>query len=193
VIPERLVGYGRRQPSFEKEVILCVDQSGSMATSVVYASVFGAVLASMRTLSTRFVAFDTSVVDLTEELSDPVDILFGVQLGGGTDINQALQYCEGTITRPRDTVLVLVSDLFEGGMRDELVRRLTSLVRSGVTMVALLALSDQGAPAYDHELAEALAGLGVTAFACTPDRFPALMAAALEGRSIAEVAGATAG
>ena len=147
----------------------------------------------MRALSTRLVAFDTSVVDLTEELSDPVEMLFGVQLGGGTDINQALGYCQGVITPAADTILVLISDLFEGGMRDELVRRLASLVQSGVTVVALLALSDQGAPAYDHELAEVLAGLGVTAFACTPVRFPALMAAALEGRGLAEVVGAAVG
>ena len=93
VIPERLVGYGRRTPQVLREVILCLDQSGSMAASVVYASVFGAVLASVRSLSTRLVVFDTAVVDLTEELDDPVDVLFGVQLGGGTDIAGALDYC----------------------------------------------------------------------------------------------------
>jgi hypothetical protein len=100
VVPERLIGYGRASQSVKKEVILCIDQSGSMAASVVYASVFGAVLASMRSISTRLVVFDTAVVDLTDQLDDPVDVLFGTQLGGGTDINRALAYCQSQITRP---------------------------------------------------------------------------------------------
>jgi Mg-chelatase subunit ChlD len=184
VIPERLVGYGRRSPQVLREVILCLDQSGSMAASVVYASVFGAVLASVRSLATRLVAFDIAVVDLTEELDDPVDVLFGVQLGGGTDIAAALTYCADRVTRPRDTVLVLVSDLFEGGDPEEMLRVAASLVASGVTVVALLALSDDGAPAYDHDHAAALATLGIPAFACTPDLFPDLMAAAIERRDL---------
>ncbi len=184
VIPETLVGYGRRQPSMQRKVVLAIDQSGSMAASVVYSSVFGAVLASMRALDTRLVAFDTAVVDLSEELGDPVDVLFGVQLGGGTDINRAVAYCERLIDRPSDTVFVLISDLIEGGVREELVRRMGAMVRAGVTCVSLLALSDAGAPAYDHEIAVALASLGVTTFACTPDLFPDLMAAAIERRDL---------
>jgi Mg-chelatase subunit ChlD len=184
VIPERLVGYGRRSPQVLREVILCLDQSGSMAASVVYASVFGAVLASVRSLSTRLVVFDTAVVDLTENLDDPVDVLFGVQLGGGTDIAGALSYCAARVTRPRDTVLVLVSDLFEGGDPEEMLRVAASLAGSGVTVVALLALSDDGAPAYDHDHAAAFAALGIPAFACTPDLFPDLMAAAIERRDL---------
>jgi Mg-chelatase subunit ChlD len=184
VIPERLVGYGRKHPAMERRVVLAIDQSGSMAESVVYASVFGAVLAGLRALDTRLVAFDTAVVDLSAELTDPVDVLFGVQLGGGTDINRAVAYCQQLVDRPTETVLVLVSDLVEGGDADELVSRTASLVRSGVACVALLALSDAGGPAYDHELAGALAAVGVTAFACTPDLFPDLMAAALEKRDL---------
>lgn len=115
VVPERLVGHGRASRSVKKEVVLCVDQSGSMASSVVYASVFGAVLASMRAVATRLVVFDTEVVDLTERLDDPVDVLFATRLGGGTDINRALAYCQSRITRPADTVVVLISDLYEGG------------------------------------------------------------------------------
>lgn len=184
VIPERLVGYGRRSPQMLREIVLCLDQSGSMAASVVYSSMFGAVLASVKSLSTRLVAFDTEVVDLTDELDDPVDILFGIQLGGGTDIAGALAYCQAQVSRPRDTILVLVSDLLEGGEPDEMLRIVGSMVGAGVTVVALLALSDEGAPAYDHGNAAALASLGVAAFACTPDIFPDLMAAAIEGRDL---------
>ena len=184
VIPERLVGHTRRTSQVERRVVLCIDQSGSMATSVVYSSVFGAVLASMRSLDVRLVAFDTEVVDLTEEMHDPVDVLFGVQLGGGTDINRAIAYCQGLVERPADTIFVLISDLYEGGIKDEMLRRFGQLHESGVTAVALLALSDRGAPAYDADNAAALAGLGVPAFACTPDAFPDLMAAAIDGRDL---------
>ncbi|MFD8794801.1 VWA domain-containing protein [Streptomyces vinaceus] len=184
VVPERLIGYGRAAQAVKKEVVLCVDQSGSMAASVVHASVFGAVLASMRTIATRLVVFDTAVVDLTDQLTDPVDVLFGTQLGGGTDINRALAYCQSKITRPADTVVVLISDLYEGGIRDEMLGRVAAMKASGTEFVALLALSDEGAPAYDREHAAALAALGVPAFACTPDLFPEVMAAALEKRPL---------
>ncbi|MFJ1734863.1 VWA domain-containing protein [Streptomyces sp. NPDC088254] len=184
LVPERLVGYGRASRSVKKEVILCVDQSGSMAASVVYASVFGAVLASMRSISTRLVVFDTAVVDLSDQLADPVDVLFGTRLGGGTDINRALAHCQARITRPADTVVVLMSDLYEGGIRDEMLKRVAAMKASGVQFVALLALSDEGAPAYDREHAAALAALGAPAFACTPDLFPEVMAAAIERRPL---------
>ncbi len=184
VIPQRLVGYGRRQQVVAKDVVLAIDQSGSMAASVVYASVFGAVLASMRALKTSLVVFDTAVVDLTDHLSDPVDVLFGTQLGGGTDINRAIAYCQGLITRPRDTIVVLISDLYEGGIADEMLARMATLVAEGATVVALLALSDEGAPSYDHEHAAALADLGIPAFACTPDAFPEVLALAIEGGDI---------
>lgn len=184
VVPERLVGFARRRSQVERQIILCIDQSGSMAESIVYSSVFGAVLASLRSVATRLVVFDTAVVDLTDELEDPVDVLFGVQLGGGTDINQALAYCQALVDRPDDTILVLISDLFEGGIAEEMLRRCAAIVGSGVTMVALLALSDSGRPSYDAEHAAALAGIGVPAFACTPDQFPDLMAAAIERRDI---------
>ncbi|MFJ3791827.1 VWA domain-containing protein [Kitasatospora sp. NPDC090091] len=184
VVPERLVGYARAQRAVKKDVILCIDQSGSMAPSVVHSAVFGAVLASMKSLDTRLVVFDTSVVDLTEQLTDPVDVLFATQLGGGTDINRALAYCQSKITRPSETVVVLISDLYEGGIRDEMLKRVAAMKASGVQFVALLALSDEGAPAYDHAHAAALAALGAPAFACTPDAFPDIMAAAIEKRPI---------
>ena len=180
VVPERLIGYARAQNAVKKEVILCIDQSGSMAASVVHSSVFGAVLASMPSLSTRLVVFDTSVVDLTEQLTDPVDVLFGVQLGGGTDINRALAYCQSRITRPADTIVVLISDLYEGGIRDEMLKRVAAMKASGVQFIALLALSDDGAPSFDRSHAAALAALGAPAFACTPDLFPEVMAAAVQ-------------
>lgn len=179
IVPERLIGYARRSHVVARDVVLAVDQSGSMAASVVYSAVFGAVLASMRSLRTSLVVFDTSVVDLTEELSDPVDVLFGTQLGGGTDINRAVAYCQGLVRRPGDTLFVLISDLYEGGVREELLRRVQAMLDSGVQVLVLLALSDEGTPSYDGDLAAELAALGAPAFACTPDAFPDLLAVAL--------------
>jgi Mg-chelatase subunit ChlD len=179
VIPQSLIGFGRKSRRPQREVILCIDQSGSMAQSVVYSSICGAVMASLPAVSTKLVVFDTAVVDLTEQLDDPVELLFGVQLGGGTDINRAVGYCQGLVREPRNTILVLISDLYEGGVEANLLRRAQELVDAGVQFIALLALSDEGAPSYDRELAAKLAALGVPSFACTPDAFPALMAAAI--------------
>lgn len=179
IVPERLVGRARSAPALSRDVIVAIDQSGSMAESMVYAAVFAATLASIRAVRTSLVAFDTEVTDLSELLADPVQVLFGCQLGGGTDINRALAYCRQLATRPDRTVLVLISDLFEGGIAAEMARRVAEMRGAGITVVVLLALSDSGAPAYDHEHAAALAALGVPAFACTPDRFPELLAVAL--------------
>jgi Mg-chelatase subunit ChlD len=184
VVPERLVGYGRRQQVVARDVVLAIDQSGSMASSVVYASVFGAVLASIRALRTSLVVFDTAVVDLTEKLQDPVDVLFGTQLGGGTDINKAIAYSQTLITRPRDSIFVLISDLIEGGVREQMLSRIAALDAAGVQVVVLLALSDDGAPVFDSGNAAALAELGIPAFACTPDAFPDLLAVAIEGGDV---------
>lgn len=183
IVPERLIGYGRRHHAIHKHIVLALDQSGSMAASVVYASVFAAVLASIRSLKTSVVAFDTAVVDLTDSLSDPVEMLFGVQLGGGTDINRAIAYCQDLIEAPRETIFILISDLYEGGVRDDMLRRLNQLTQAGTQVIVLLALSDEGAPAYDHDLAADLVDLGIPAFACTPDAFPDLLATTLAGGS----------
>lgn len=184
IIPESLVGYGRKARRTQREVILCIDQSGSMAASVVYSSIFGAVMASLPAVKTHMVVFDTAVVDLTEQLSDPVEVLFGIQLGGGTDINRAVGYCQSLVREPRNTIMVLISDLYEGGVEKNLLQRASELVQSGVQVITLLALSDEGAPAYDHQLAAKLAALGVPSFACSPDQFPALMAAAIRREDI---------
>ena len=183
VIPERRIGFGRKGQTL-RDIVLCIDQSGSMAPSVVYASVFAAVLATIKSVSTLVVVFDTAVVDLTPMLHDPVEVLFGTQLGGGTDINRALGYCQGLVTRPKETIFVLISDLYEGGKNDEMLRRAASLVAIGVQLIVLLALDDRGAPSYDRENAARLAAMGAPVFACTPDLFPDMMAAAIKRSSL---------
>lgn len=189
IIPETRIGNGRKGQAL-REIVLCIDQSGSMATSVVYSGILGAVLASIKAVKTSVVCFDTSVVDLSHLLQDPIELLFGTQLGGGTDINRALTYCQGLVRVPQDTILVLISDLYEGGNTKEMLARASAIAASGVQMIALLALDDQGAPAYDHNVASAFSGFGIPTFACTPDLFPDLMATAIKKQDVSQWASA---
>ncbi len=184
IIPETLIGYGRKRSAL-RDIILCVDQSGSMGSSVVYSSIFGAVLASLPALKTHMVVYDTAVVDLTSELQDPVDLLFGTMLGGGNDGPRALRYCNGLISRPQESVFVLISDLYETDADErKMLQQISTWQSAGVTVVVLLALSDRGAPSYKSSFASSLADLGIPAFACTPDLFPELMAAAINREDI---------
>jgi hypothetical protein len=189
VIPEVLIGYGRKNRKSLKDIVLCLDQSGSMGSSVVYSGIFGAVMASIPTVKTQMIVFDTEVADLTEDLKDPVELLFGVQLGGGTDIQKALTYCQTVITKPTDTILILITDLYEGGDDKIMRQRIEEMVGNGVQVIVLLALSDDGSPSYDRNNAQFLSKLGIPVFACTPDLFPDLMAAAISHQDLTQWAG----
>lgn len=189
IIPERVWFYSRAQRSNNWTVIVDMDQSGSMADSVVYGAVTGSIFASLPALETHVVAFDTEVVDLTEKCgNDPVDMLFGVQLGGGTDINKSVGYCEKFITEPKRTLFILITDLFEGGNEAQLVRRMGEMVASGVRAMCLLALNDSGVPCFDEGLARKLAALGIPCFACTPMKLPELLEGALRGADLKALA-----
>jgi Mg-chelatase subunit ChlD len=192
IVPETLIGHSRKSKTQANldHVVLCIDQSGSMASSVVYASIFAAVMASVPGIGTKLICFDTAILDLTDQLSDPVEVLFGVQLGGGTDINAALAYCEQKIEQPSKTHLVLITDLFEGGDAQSMLARVASLKQSGVNVIVLLALSDDGHPSYNSDHAEKIAAMNCPVFACTPDQFPDLMATALTRQDIHQWAAA---
>lgn len=189
IVPERVYFFSRAQRTNNWTVIVDMDQSGSMTDSVVYGAVCGSIFASLPALDTHVVAFDTEVVDLTEQCgSDPVDMLFGVQLGGGTDINKSVAYCEQFVKEPASTLFILITDLFEGGNAAQLVRRLGELVGSGVRVLCLLALNDSGVPSFDENLAGKLAALGIPCFGCTPQRLPELLEGALRGADLTALA-----
>ncbi|MCZ8520374.1 MULTISPECIES: VWA domain-containing protein [Paenibacillus] len=191
LIPERFYYFDRARRSKEWTVILDIDQSGSMADSVIYASVIGSIFASLPSLDTRVVVFDTEVVDLSEQCaSDPVDMLFGIQLGGGTDINKSVAYCEQFITDPNKTLFLLISDLYEGGNQAALIRRMGEMRAAGVKVLCLLALSDDGVPSYDAGVAQKLASFGIPCFGCTPDRLAELVEGALQGKDLQTLAAA---
>jgi hypothetical protein len=183
LVPERLYFWANQRRRHEWDVSILVDQSGSMAESVVYSSIMAAIFASIDVLRTRLLFFDTEVVDVTPMLTDPVDVLFASQLGGGTDINRAVAYAEQHfIERPDRTLVVLVSDLYEGGDRDDLVRRVQRLVDGRVKVVCLLALSDGGTPSYDREIASKFDSLGVPCFGCAPALLPRMIERVMKGQ-----------
>ncbi len=186
IVPEHFYFFDRTTtaPSKQWTVILDVDQSGSMGESVIYASVMSCILASMAAVRTHVVAFDTKVVDLTEKCEDPVDLLFGFQLGGGTDISQSVAYCQKFVENPAKTLFFLITDLEEGGNRASLLRRLKELKESGVTVTCLLAIADGGKPYYDAQMAERVAGLSVPCFACNPKMLPTLLERARKGQDL---------
>ncbi len=183
IIPQYLRGFNRKKPSM-KHIVLLVDQSGSMASSVVYAGIFGSVIASLPALQTSFVVFDTEVIDLTEDLHDPVELLFGVQLGGGTDINKALGFVSQMIENPAETTIFLITDLYEGGNGEEMIAKARTIMQAGTQLIVLLALNDEGAPSFDRAVASKLAQMNIPAFGCSPHKFPDLFAAALEKRDL---------
>ncbi len=189
LIPERIFFYERARTANSWTVILDMDQSGSMAESIIYGSIVGAIFASLPVLNTRVVAFDTEVVDLTEPCAnDPVEMLFGIQLGGGTDINKSVAYCEQFIEEPQKTIFILLSDLYEGGNEASLVKRLEAMHEAGVKVLCLLALSDQGKPCYDESLTKKISSFGIPCFACSPSLLPELVEGALKGMELNSLA-----
>ena len=184
IIPDRFYFWANEKKFREWQVIVCVDQSGSMASSVVYSSIMAAIFASLSVLRTNLVFFDTQIVDMTEQLSDPVEILFGTQLGGGTDIAKAVTYCAQQVVQPEKTIFLLITDLYEGGNRSVLLSQLGALVESKVHALCLLALDDTGRASYDHDLAHKVADLGIPAFACTPNKLIQMMENILQGKEV---------
>ncbi len=187
IVPEHFYFFDRTTtaPSKQWTIILDVDQSGSMGESVIYSSIMSCILASMAAIRTHIVAFDTKVVDLTEKCEDPVDLLFGFQLGGGTNIDQSVAYCQKFVENPAKTLFFLITDLEEGGNRASLLRRLKELKESGVTVACLLAIADGGKPYYDAQMAERVVSLSIPCFACSPQMLPTLLERALKGQDLA--------
>ena len=158
------------------QLILVVDQSGSMVGSVIHSAVTAACLWSLPGLKTHLIAFDTSVVDLTQDVTDPVELLMKVQLGGGTDIAKAVAYAQGLVENPRRSIVAVISDFYEGGDPFRLVRSVRSLVNQGTTVLALAALDEDAHPAYDRALAQQLANEGAHVGAMTPGELAAFVA-----------------
>lgn len=189
IIPVRLYGHPKSRRS-AKRIIIVVDQSASMLASFIHAAVISSILASIPTLETKLILFDTEVVDLSDEIKDPVALLFKNQLGGGTDIGKALRYA-ASLTHDRDSYILLISDLYEGGTMEALQQACDRLLNRSVHLLNLLALDDQGQPDYDIEVAKMMADRGISSLACTPDQFPQIISKFLNGDAIGVMVGST--
>ncbi len=168
VIHEPIFNSRVRHHADKWRVITLVDQSGSMLESVIHAAITASVFHGLRAIESRLVAFDTSIVDLSNDAGDPVETLMKVQLGGGTDIANALEYAERMVTEPRKTIVILITDFFEGGPPAHLYAATKRLCESGVHLLGLAALDGQANPTYDRTIAEHMVRLGAEVGAMTP-------------------------
>lgn len=171
LVPERVRFFSRTRRRFPWTIILCVDQSGSMASSVIHSAVMAAIISGLPSIRLHLVVFDTAVVDLTEKAADPVEVLLTVQLGGGTDIGSAVAYCEQLVVQPSRTVLVLITDFCEGASPARLVQVVRRLSEARVKMLGLASLDEAAVADYDRGLAKQLAGQGMQIGAMTPPHF----------------------
>ena len=190
IIPQKYYFFERSATTAANKytVILDIDQSGSMGESVIYSSIMSCILASMSAIKTKVVAFDTNIVDLSEKCEDPIDLLFGFTLGGGTDIEKSIKYCTKYIENPKKTIFFLISDLEEGGNRAGLLRRLTQMKEDGAIVICLLAISDSGKPYYDANMAQRIANNGIPCFAAAPQMLPRLLEKAMKNEDMSEFA-----
>ncbi|MEU9874265.1 VWA domain-containing protein [Actinomadura sp. NPDC048021] len=158
------------------QMILLVDQSGSMVGSVVHAAVTAACLWGLPGLKTHLVAFDTSVVDLSSDVTDPAELLMKVQLGGGTDIGRAVAYGAGLVENPRRAIVAVITDFYEGGSEHRLVEEVRRLVQQGTHVLGLAALDEAANPSYDRRTAQRLADEGAHVGAMTPGQLAEFVA-----------------
>lgn len=164
-----------RKSNHIPELFIVVDKSESMIESAIYASIIGSVLASLKSIHTHLIFFDTEILDLSDQYADPVELLFSIPFGGGTDIAQAVAYAERQIRNPSQCLFFLITDLYEGGHKKDLLKSMELMVSQGVNLTCLLSLSDEGKPDYNQTLAHELANLGIPCFSCPPDKFPELI------------------
>jgi uncharacterized protein with von Willebrand factor type A (vWA) domain len=179
LVLRQLYFHARQQRQMPWELVLLVDQSGSMLDSVIHAAVVAAVFSGLPMLKTRLILFDTRIVDLGEQLADPVETLLGLQLGGGTDIAAAMVYAADRIQQPSHSLLVLISDFYEGGDGAALLEQTRRLAGSGVKLLGLAALDREAQPDYDHQRAQELAACGMAIGAMTPDHLADWVAKAI--------------
>jgi Mg-chelatase subunit ChlD len=170
LIVENLVCHPRERRTVPWEIIIAVDQSGSMMNSVIYSAIMASIFWKLPLVRAKMVLFDTSVVDMTEQIDDPVETLMNVQLGGGTDITKALSYCSQLVENPQRTILVLISDLFEGRSYSGMYQNARALIESQVKLVVLTALDFNAVPEYDKRAAQTLANMGAEVGALTPNQ-----------------------
>ena len=182
LVVERPYFFSRVQRHLPWEIILCVDQSGSMASSLIHSAVLAGAIAELPSLRVRLVVFDTSVVDLSEHVTDPVEVLMSVQLGGGTNIGKAMGYCRTLVREPSRTIVVLVTDFCEGADPRQLRQTVRGLKSDGCHLIGLASLDESGGMWFDEQMAGRLAADGMEIAAVTPNRLAEWLAEVMHRR-----------
>ncbi|MBX7185870.1 MAG: VWA domain-containing protein [Vicinamibacteria bacterium] len=181
LLVDRIYYFGAERRRRPWHVIIAVDQSGSMLDSAIYSAVMASIFHELPSVSTSLFLFDTRVVDLTSQVGEPVDVLLSIQLGGGTLIREALRYAEQLVREPGRTIVVLITDFYEGAPEDQLVRQVEEMAQSGTRMIGLGALGYDARPAYNRETAKKLQKAGMDILACTPEKLAECMAEIIRG------------
>lgn len=162
-------------------IIVTVDQSGSMLDSAIFSAIMASIFAELPSLRTSLVLFDTQVVDLSDKVGQPVDVLLSIQLGGGTDITKALQYSQSLVREPARSIVVLITDFYEGRDERDLIRQTKDMAESGIRMIGLGALGYDARPAYNKATATKLRKVGMDVLVCTPEKLAECMAEIIRG------------
>jgi Mg-chelatase subunit ChlD len=182
LLVERVSYFAAERNKRPWHVVVCVDQSGSMLESAIFSAVMASIFAELPAMRTSLVLFDTKVVDLSDQVGSPVDVLLNIQLGGGTDITQALQYSAQLVREPARTILVLITDFFEGRSDEDLVRQVRVMADAGVRMVGLGALGYDARPSYNKTTAKKCRKVGMDILVCTPEKLAECMAQIIRGK-----------
>ena len=180
LVVQRPYFFSRVRRHLPWNIILCVDQSGSMASSLIHSAVLAGAIAELPSISVKLVVFDTSVVDLSDHVSDPVEVLMSVQLGGGTNIGKAMGYCRTLVRQPRRTIVVLVTDFCEGADPRHLRQTVRGMKADGCHLIGLAALDEASAAWFDEKMASRLAGDGMEIAAVTPNRLAEWLAEVMQ-------------
>lgn len=151
-------------------IIILIDESGSMLDSVIYSSIMASIFANLPYLSIKLIIFDISVVDLSEHIKEPIDILFKVQLGGGTNIAQALEYAKKITFAPDKTIVLLISDLFDSNDYKLMYKNANDIIESGSKLIVLTALDYNANSIHDKEAARYFSKIGAKVGALTPSK-----------------------
>jgi Mg-chelatase subunit ChlD len=181
LLVERLWYFAAERRKRPWHIIVCVDQSGSMLESAVFSAVMASIFAELPSVRTSLVLFDTNVVDLSDKVGEPVDVLLSVQLGGGTDITKALSYCAQLVREPARTIVVLITDFYEGRPESDLVRQVRLMSDAHIRMIGLGALGYDARPEYNRSTAGKLRKVGMDILACTPEKLAECMAQIISG------------
>lgn len=181
LLVDRLYFYAAERNSRPWHIIVAVDQSGSMLDSAIYSAVMASIFVELPSVRTSLFLFDTDIADLTDQVGQPVDVLLSIQLGGGTDITKALQYAYQLVHQPARTIVVLVTDFYEGRAERDLVGQVKEMTQAGIRMIGLGALGYDARPEYNKATAAKCRKVGMDILSCTPEKLAEAMAQIIRG------------